>query len=155
MTSPVLFNLYVYQLIDELSSIDFGCYIDLIYVNNQLRRWYGAAGSIIQGAYETFLSVFENYARVCCLKYNPCKNEIVVFKAETHRPAPMRLKVVDKCKYMGHIVTSGLKDDQDMERERRKLTMRGNMLTCRFAWCKEVKITLFRAYYQSFHSSSV
>nr|XP_034838760.1 uncharacterized protein LOC117994895 [Maniola hyperantus] len=66
------------------------------------------------------------------------------------------LNVVDTFRYLGHIVTQALNDNEDIERERRALTVRSNMLTRRFARCtKEVKITLFKAYCQSFYSSGL
>lgn len=49
-----------------------------------------------------------------------------------------------------------LTDEADMERERRGLTIRSNMLARRFSRCSEqVKKTLYRAYCQSFYTSSL
>lgn len=57
---------------------------------------------------------------------------------------------------MGYFVTEGLDDQMDMERERRALTVRCNMLARRFARCSEqAKITLFKAYCQTFYTSSL
>ncbi|KAG7312247.1 hypothetical protein JYU34_001719 [Plutella xylostella] len=66
------------------------------------------------------------------------------------------LKRVAKFKYLGHIVSEDQKDDLDIERERRAMAVRGNMLARRFARCsKEVKITLFKAYCQTFYTCSL
>ena len=66
------------------------------------------------------------------------------------------LEVVGQFKYLGHIVTSDLKDDLDIERERRALSVRCNMLARRFARCTtQVKITLFKAFCQVFYTSSL
>ena len=55
-----------------------------------------------------------------------------------------------------YILTENLKDDVDIERERRALSVRGNMLARRFARCsKEVKMTLFRAFCQSFYTGGL
>ncbi|XP_026319212.1 uncharacterized protein LOC113229744 [Hyposmocoma kahamanoa] len=63
------------------------------------------------------------------------------------------LKTVTKFKYLGHWVTDNLSDNVDLERERRSLAVRCNMLARRFAWCsRDVKITLFKAFYVSFYS---
>ncbi|XP_063386904.1 uncharacterized protein LOC134672885 [Cydia fagiglandana] len=60
---------------------------------------------------------------------------------------------VQSFKYLGHIVTADLKDDVDMERERRALCVRANMLARRFARCSsDVKITLFKAYCTSLYT---
>jgi hypothetical protein len=66
------------------------------------------------------------------------------------------LKRVERFKYLGHIVTEDLKDDPDLERERRAMAVRGNMLARRFARCNEqVKLTLFKAYCQTFYTCSL
>lgn len=66
------------------------------------------------------------------------------------------LKRVEQFKYLGHIVTSDLKDDVDIERERRALAVRANMIARRFARCtREVKVTLFRAYCTSFYTCAL
>lgn len=49
-------------------------------------------------------------------------------------------------KYLDHFLTDGLEDDGAIERERRSLAVRGNMLARIFYRCsKEVKLTLFKA----------
>lgn len=49
-----------------------------------------------------------------------------------------------------------LSDDADIERERRALSVRANMVAHRFARCSyEAKITLFRAYCTTFYTSSL
>lgn len=66
------------------------------------------------------------------------------------------LHKVNKFKYLGHWVTDDLKDDMDIERERRALSVRCNMLARRFAMCtSQVKTTLFRAFCQSFYTCSL
>nr|XP_037874597.1 uncharacterized protein LOC119630135 [Bombyx mori] len=66
------------------------------------------------------------------------------------------LRRVDKFKYLGHFVTSDLRDDADIERERRALSVRANMIARRFARCsRDVKITLFRAFCTSFYTCSL
>ena len=57
------------------------------------------------------------------------------------------LSYVEKFKYLGHIITCDLSDDDDIDRERRSLAMRGNVLIRRFSMCtNEVKFRLFRTY---------
>lgn len=66
------------------------------------------------------------------------------------------LSRVSQFKYLGHIVTENMSDDCDIERERRALAVRCNMLARRFAKCtQEVKISLFKAFCQSFYSCSL
>lgn len=54
------------------------------------------------------------------------------------------------------MLSSDLKDDANIERERRALSVRANMIARRFARCTtEVKITLFKAFCTSFYTSSL
>ncbi|CAH0718896.1 unnamed protein product, partial [Brenthis ino] len=63
------------------------------------------------------------------------------------------VKVVDNFKYLGHIVTSRLKDDADIERQRRALCVVGNMIARKFKCvAPDVRITLFKAFCQSFYT---
>lgn len=66
------------------------------------------------------------------------------------------LKRVSRFKYLGHIVSEDLRDDHDIERERRALAVRGNMLARRFARCsRDVKVTLFKSFCQTFYTCSL
>ncbi|CAH2211460.1 jg2718 [Pararge aegeria aegeria] len=66
------------------------------------------------------------------------------------------VQVVEQFKYLGHMLSGSLSDDLDIERERRSLAIRCNMLARRFARCSEdVKITLFKAYCLSFYTSQL
>ncbi|XP_063545730.1 uncharacterized protein LOC134753721 [Cydia strobilella] len=110
------------------------------------------------------VAICEAYATEHGLKYNSDKSEVLVFKSGKVKPMnfpPIKLngsalQVVTKFKYLGHVVTEDLKDDSDLERERRALAISGNMIARRFARCsKPVKVALFKAYCQSFYASSL
>lgn len=164
ITSPKLFNLYINELIVGLSGMHAGCYVGSTCINNlsYADDMVLLAPSI--SALEILLRGCENYALDHGLEYNPNKSEVMVFKAGKIKPYYVPpivlrntpLRVVDRVKYLGHILTSDLSDDPDIERERRALAVRSNMLARRFARCTcEVKITLFKAYSQSFYTSSL
>lgn len=110
------------------------------------------------------LSICEKYALKHGLQYNTKKSECMVFQVKEKRvenfPAVKLngapLKTIQQFKYLGHIVTSDLKDNADIERERRALSVRANMIAHRFARCsRDVKITLFRAFCTSMYTSSL
>ena len=97
------------------------------------------------------------------IKFNAAKSVVQLIK-----PHGLRITVtpniylgtetlcyVEKFKYLGQIITSDLTDDEDMERERRSLAIRGNFLLRKFKFCTyDVKCLLFRAYcYQMYGSS--
>ncbi|XP_061729162.1 uncharacterized protein LOC133534089 [Cydia pomonella] len=111
------------------------------------------------------ITICEGYAEQHGLRYNATKSEILIFKARKYNldstmPRIMLggvpLKVVESFKYLGHVLTGDMKDDMDLERERRAMAIRGNMVARRFARCnKQVKLTLFKAYCQTFYTCSL
>ncbi|XP_059055935.1 uncharacterized protein LOC131849827 [Achroia grisella] len=163
ISSPTLFNVYINSLIAELSSMHAGCYIDGIAVNNLSYADDMVLLSPSISALRKMLNVCEQYTMKHGLKYNTNKSEFMFFGLGGKNPTipPIMLygvpiNRVAKFKYLGHIITDDLKDNADIERERRALAVRGNMLSRRFARCStEVKITLFKAYCQSFYTSSL
>ncbi|XP_026501315.2 uncharacterized protein LOC113404601 [Vanessa tameamea] len=111
------------------------------------------------------LTSCESYALKHGLIYNVTKNEFMVFKADGGKcPEYMpvislngsELKRVHTFKYLGHYVTDDLDDQMDIERERKALAVRCNVLARGFARCSaDVKTTLFKAYCQVFYTCSL
>ena len=66
------------------------------------------------------------------------------------------LSCVDKFCYLGHIINVELSNDKDIDRGKRNLALRCNVMILRFTGCtKEVKCHLIRAYcYQILVASS-
>lgn len=164
LTSPRLFSLYMNKLIVELSRTNIGCHIDGICVNNISYADDMVLLSPTIGALRRLLLICERYAEAHGLRYNAKKSELLVFKAGTkcYSTVPpvilsgIPLRRVAHFKYLGHWVDANLNDNLDLERERRALSVRCNMLARRFARCTgEVKKTLFRAYCQSFYTCSL
>ncbi|CAG9134717.1 unnamed protein product [Plutella xylostella] len=164
LSSPILFSLYINALIEGLSSMHIGCYIDGVCMNN-----FSYADDMVLlapsvSALNELLAVCESYAKSHGLNYNTKKTEFMVFKSGTKVPTfvpPIRLNGValrraHQFKYLGHVLTEDLNDDADMERERRALSVRANMLARRFSRCTPaVKIALFKAYCTSLYSGSL
>ncbi|XP_039749996.1 uncharacterized protein LOC120626498 [Pararge aegeria] len=150
LTSPKLFNLYVNDLIVELSKKPVGCWIDGICVNNLSYADDMVLLGPTAGSIRELLKVCEDYATSHGLIYNVAKSEYLIFKAprkQVQYEPIITLKGavlnrVTQFKYLGHYLTEDLKDHVDKERERRSLAVKCNMLARRFARCsKEVKVT--------------
>ncbi|KAL0879258.1 hypothetical protein ABMA27_003038 [Loxostege sticticalis] len=140
LTSPSLFNLYMNGLIDELSKTNVGCHINGVCVNNISYADDMVLLSPSAGALKQLLTICESYAVAHGLRYNAKKSELMLFKAHnksytipTITLGGSPLSVVTHFKYLGHWVEEELKDDMDIERERRSLSVRCNMLARRFA----------------------
>jgi exonuclease III len=164
LTSPILFNLYINDLIARLSESHIGCHIDEVCVNNISFADDMVLLSASPCGLNKLLSLCQTYAESHGLVYNVDKSEIMVFETRGRVTATVpaitlnhtQLRRVYKFKYLGHILSSDLKDEEDIERERRALSIRANMIARRFARCsKEVKISLFRAYCTSFYTCSL
>ncbi|KAL0893463.1 hypothetical protein ABMA27_013667 [Loxostege sticticalis] len=141
LSSPTLFNLYVDSLIDELSSTRVGCHIDGISVNNISYADDMVLLSASVCGLRRLLAICETYAASHGLVYNVKKSQVMVFGARSKQlegiPSILLnnccLQRVRKFKYLGHMLTPDLNDDDDIERERRALSVRANMLARRFA----------------------
>lgn len=160
LTSPDLFNLYVNDLIEELSGAPVGLRLGGRFVNNLSYADDMVLLSPSIKGLRKLLSICERYANEHSLTYNAKKTEMMIFrsgKGPENVPAVFiagqQVKIVEQFKYLGHILTSNRKDDLDIERQRRSLSVVGNMLTRKFKKCdKTVKIALFRSYCQSFYT---
>lgn len=164
LTSPKLFNIYMDELIGELSSMRVGCSIDGVSINNISYADDMVLLSPTARGLAGMLRVCERYAIKHGLAYNVKKTEYMVFEVSGKASESsvgvtlngVSIKRVTRFKYLGHILTSDLKDDADIERERRALAVKGNMLARRFCRCtEEVKVTLFKAYCQSMYTASL
>ncbi|CAG9787844.1 unnamed protein product [Diatraea saccharalis] len=111
-------------------------------------------------SFRRLVSVCEQYAITHGLSYNVSKTELMVFRAgKGPENIPdvflngVALRVVSEFKYLGHILAENGNDDLDIERERRALSFRCNMLARKFGKCNdEVKMTLFNSYCQSLYT---
>ena len=66
------------------------------------------------------------------------------------------LQFVSEFKYLGHIITNDLCDNNDIQREIRNMFVRTNTLVRRFSKCSlEVKIVLFRSYCISLYNAAL
>ncbi|XP_060804982.1 uncharacterized protein LOC106137462 [Amyelois transitella] len=135
LSSPRLFNLYINSLIGELTSTGLGCSIDGTCINNISYADDMVLLSPSVGALRRMLSICEQYALTHGLRYNAKKSEFMVFKAGSKQyKAPAvtlcgtPLHQVSSFKYLGHWITETMSDDVDIERERRALSVRCNML---------------------------
>ena len=153
--SPYLFNIYVDDLNRRLSRSRIGCHIGGEPLNNFSYADDLAILAPSAGALNCLLQICTDFAEENLIKYSPTKTVVMLIpaprcKVET-KPnvylGTVLLSYVDKFKYLGHIINDQLSDDEDIDRERRNLAIRGNILIRRFTLCtNEVKYRLFRAY---------
>ena len=66
------------------------------------------------------------------------------------------LEYCEQYKYLGHIITNALSDDEDITRQTLQIYAIGNMLINKFALCTpEVKCVIFKTYISNFYSAQL
>ena len=66
------------------------------------------------------------------------------------------LPYTEKCKYLGHIISNNLTDDDDIARQKRCIYTQANALARKFYLCNNsIKTTLFNSYCGSMYTSSL
>ena len=89
-----------------------------------------------------------NTKKTVCMMFAPRnKAKVMYVTFPQFKLGGCLLQYVQVFKYLGHMITNTLCDDDDVHREIRNLFTRTNILARRFAKCSvDVKVTLFKAY---------
>ena len=155
LISPYLFNLYVDDLNKWLSEAKHGCYVGEKAMNNfsyadDLALLAPSAGSL-----NALLSICRKFADENMIEFSAPKSVVLLISPQLNR-VPNKpniylghniLSYVHEFKYLGHIISECFTDDKDIERERRALATRGNLLLHKFRFCSnDVKCLLFKTY---------
>ena len=162
--SPYFFNIYVDELNVQLAESGIGCHIadkafnNFSYADDLVILSPSARGlQILLDICEEFAichDIVFNTTKTFCMVITPPSLKIngdPVIKLQNDE-----LKFVNEFCYLGHIISSDLSDNADIEQQRRKLCVRGNILIRNFNFCeKETKVQLFRSYCSSFYGSTL
>ena len=155
LLSPAFFNLYMDDLSVQLSQCRTGCMIGNTLVNHFMYADDLAIISPSSAGFQQLLNICTVYGVQNDVKYNAKKSVVMICRTKKEQAlsfptfylSGQALSVCEKTKYLGHIITDQMTDDEDMYRQRRNLYAQANMLVRKFHYCTdEVKITLFRAY---------
>ena len=153
--SPYLFNIYVDELNGRLSNSKVGCHIGGMPSNNFAYADDLAILAPSARGLNKLLQICEDFAKENLIEFSPTKTVVLLiapprYNVETSPNiylGDIILSYVTKFKYLGHIISCDLKDDDDIDRARRNLSVRGNVLIRNFSKCTdEVKCRLFRIY---------
>ena len=153
--SPVFFNIYMDDLSAQLKRCNTGCMIGGTVVNHLMYADDLAIISPSSAGFQQLLNICSDYGVDFNVKYNAKKSVVLICRAKGDKDLRFPsfylseeiLSVCCKIKYLGHIITDRLMDDDDMYRQRRVLYAQANMLVRRFYWCSDyVKISLFKSF---------
>lgn len=152
--SPVLFSVYMDELSQQLSSSRVGCHLGDVPANHVCYADDMVLLSPSVKGLRKLIKLCESYAEDHNMTYNAKKTEFMVFRwgGTEHNILPVKingttLTQAHKVKYLGHIIKSDLTDDDDIERQRRSISIISNMLARKFFKCSaDVKKILFNAF---------
>ena len=162
--SPYLFNVYVDDLNKMLNDSGLGCYVGEKPSNNFSYADDIALLAPSARALNSMLAICAEFARVNLMEFSPSKSVVLLILPRRYhisRPPNIYLNgsllsYVDQFKYLGHFITADFADDLDIDRERRSLAARGNILLRKFGQCSyEVKCMLFKTYCYQLYSCSL
>ena len=161
--SPKLFCVYSDKLNIMLNSSRIGCHVKNVPMNN-----FSYADDLVllgpcASAINDLLIICNVFAQANYIIFSESKTECMCIK-----PSFMNillpnvflgsciLKYVTKFKYLGHIINSDFKDDEDIDKELRNMYARGNTIIKLFKQLnRHVKIRLFKSYCYPIYCSSL
>jgi len=151
----------------ELKLTQLGCCVGRMFINTLahaddivlLAPSWRALQKLVDVLYEHSIKIdmLCNTQKSVCMVINPRdRNKIVCTTFPKFILGSLPLQFVSEFKYLGHMITNDLSDDNDIQREVRNLFVRTNILARRFSRCSmPVKVMLFRAYCISLYDAAL
>ena len=160
--SPHLFKIYVDDLSVSLNTLKIGCVVTNMIINHLLYADDIVLISPSSIGLMELIETCEQFGSEKDIKFNSTKSAILPFlpedkkkyKTPTFYLNSIQIPVVNSFKYLGHILTGNGSDDQDIERQRKKIYAQGNSNLRKFYMCSvEVKVMLFKTYCTSLYTA--
>jgi len=156
--SPLLFSIYIRDLLGAVTSSGVGCFIGdqcvniLAYADDfvLLAPSWHALQLLLNILHVQYSSVdltcnVKKSVYMCFLPKN--RHRIFSTTFPLFKVGNSDLQFVPQFKYLGHIITSNLSDNEDIQREIRSMFVRCNLLIRKFYNCSRlVKLKLFQSF---------
>ena len=161
--SPYLFTRYIRDILLCITNSNIGCNIGgcmvniLAYADDLvlLAPSWRALQLLLDKLHNiaNHLDMICNSSKTVCMVINPKRRcNIVAHQFPNFTVNNVTLKYVNEFKYLGHVVSNSQLDDADINRERKNLFYRCNMLMRRFSKCSvAVKPQLFKTFCLCFY----
>ena len=158
--SPILFNVYIDELLLRLKQHDFGCHIGNRFVGGLC---YADDLTILSPSVrglQKIVGIYEEFAKDYSITFNSGKTLYMCLGRMPEYPQPqiylngMTLQWVKNARHLGNIVTSQLKDDMDIQLKRGQFYGAVNILCAKFRGILQdinVASKLFYSYCCSFY----
>ena len=149
--SPYIFCVYMEDLSNKLNNVNTGCIIgsslinDLMYADNVVLMTPSSMGLSMllymcsENGIEHDIKYSSAKSKVmifCCKRFKDIHIPNVVLNGET-------LPRVNKCKYLGHIITEDLSGNNDMSRQYKIISAQDSALSRKFYMCTESANVLY------------
>jgi hypothetical protein len=153
--SPVLFNVFMDDLSQQLGKIHIGCFRGDVCINHLFYADDAVLLAPSPSALQNLLNICEQFALEFEMVYNTKKTVCMVIlpKKFTKLRVPYiylygkPLRQVAEQKYLGVFISSKQSDTRDLKRQMCAIYARGNMLIQKFRKCStDVKIQIFKSY---------
>ena len=168
MISPVLFCVYIDDLLLRLFSAGIGCYLGLNFVGALAYADDIVLLAPTPYAMRKLLQICDTFAAEFDITFNPDKSKILVIPAYKRRHlyrsmcncsffiGSERIESVDSFSHLGHIITSSLDDIDDIQQRRNSFIGQTNSVLCFFNKLNtSVKLKLFKSYCSSLYGSEL
>ena len=162
VSSTFLFNIYINEIIECLSHLNLGCKIGINTVNIMAYAddiiLLSPSVKSLQFLIDKISELFNDHL----LTINVNKTVVIIFKRKSPLSRNIRLyfifngeklNVVNKCKYLGCIITSDMKDSYDIDRCNISFNKSFGFLFILFRKFYSVNIDVFYSLFQSYCSS--
>lgn len=156
--SPYFFNVYIDDISQQLNTLNVGCKVGNILINNIMYADDLALISPSVKGLKSLMKTCEHIGELLDLKFNAKKSKIMIFSTGLNTNLPKLtlngnyLEIVDNINYLGCKLSSRVHDDLDIERQRCKIYAQCNMIKRKFYMCNyETKIRLFKSYCTSMY----
>lgn len=163
LLSPYLFTVYVDGLSQGLTGTGLGCGIGNVTINHISYADDFCLMTSTIFAIKKLLKICQEYAKEHSIIFNPGKTVCQGFMPYSYdilRPriefCGKNIQWCDGVKYLGYDVSCRNRDASELERRRRDIYIRANVITSRFGRCSElVKRYLFNTYFSSIYCMSM
>ena len=160
--SPILFCVYMDNLLNELTNSGYGCYMGGVFAGafayaDDLKMLTPSVWAVHQMAH-----ICENYAQRYDVTFNAKKSQVIIYKAQNTRPPDpciiingARVNCFDKVIHLGHLLTENVYQF-NMSKCIDDFNHQCNMFLADFKYCSShIRNVLFQTYCTSFYGSQM
>ena len=161
--SPVLFTVYLDELLQRLSHLDIGCHIGHHYVGSVCYADDIALLAPSHSALRILLRECESFAADYNLLFNAAKTQLICFRSSIKVKGSGKfifsghhLEFSDTVTHLGHVLHCTLDDSVDIKRSTLEMCKKANIVLATFSSCNPyIKTILFNSHCLSLYGAAL